>query len=192
MDEPETNDGVRGPPTPKERQTIEAAQRGSEDAVEALARELWRQAYAAAFAMVAEHAAASDIAQESVLKALAGLDGFDSRRSVRPWMNRITTNAALDWLRSERRHGHAELRDEPSPERQAGRPGALLELVDALRNLDPDVRAMVVLRHLGGFDSNEIAEIVRSKPATVRSRISRALADMRTSARELVEEGSAQ
>lgn len=169
-----------------ERRLVAAAKRGSDEALETLSGELWPRAYSTALAMLREPAAASDVAQESVLKALGGLDGFDSRRRLRPWICRIATNTALDWIKAERRRGDVELTHEPAA---PGEASELIELVEALSELDPEIRAMVVLRHLGGFDSNEIGAELCKPAATVRSSIHRALLRLRSEREAATDEG---
>ena len=168
------------------RRLIAAARRGSEEALEDLSRELWPRAYSTALAMLRDPAAASDVAQESVLKALGGFEGFDSRRPLRPWICRIATNTALDWIKAEQRRGDVELTHEPAA---PGGASELLELVEALSELDSEIRAMVVLRHLGGFDSNEIGAELGKPAATVRSSIHRALIRLRSEREPAAEEG---
>jgi len=161
--------------TTSERRLLRSARRGSEEATEQIAELLWRYAYAAALAMLGSPAAASDVAQDSVMKALDSLERFDPRRPLRPWINRIATNTALDLLRSERRRGDVSLKAEPVAPQGAE---LLLEVIESLQGLEPDVRSMVVLRHLGGFDSSEIAEILGLKATTVRSAMSRGLTEL--------------
>jgi RNA polymerase sigma-70 factor (ECF subfamily) len=156
---------------------VRAAQRGSADAMNELVREQWPRAYATALAMLGRPAAASDVAQEAMVSVIRGLGSFDPKRPLGPWVNRIATNRALDLLRREgRRREVTAVTDEPP----AGDPSAheRLELMEALQSIEPQARAMVVLRHLGGFNSEEIAEQLDTNAGTVRSTISRALSKL--------------
>jgi RNA polymerase sigma-70 factor (ECF subfamily) len=49
----------------------------------------------------------------------------------------------------------------------------------ALGALDPDQRALIVLRHLLGYRASELARMMDLPPATVRTQLSRALARLR-------------
>src|SRR5881628_2890277 len=103
-----------------ERALLEAAQRGSEAAVEELFRTHWQPTHRAAYLIVRDSAAAEDIAQEAFLAALRGLDRFDRRRPFGPWLHRIVVNRAIDWARARSLRGEVELGDylpaPPEPE----------------------------------------------------------------------------
>jgi RNA polymerase sigma-70 factor (ECF subfamily) len=164
-----------------ERRTIRAAQRGSEEAIESIVRTYWTEAYATALGMLADRPAAEDVAQEAMLAAIDALDRFDRRRPFRPWLQRIVANRSLDWLRARRRRAEAGLDDATAPSRREPPPADRLsgDLLAALRSLDERSRAIIVLRHLAGFDSKEIAEIVEMSPTAVRSALRRGLERMR-------------
>jgi RNA polymerase sigma-70 factor, ECF subfamily len=53
------------------------------------------------------------------------------------------------------------------------------DLATALATLDPDERALIVLRHLLGYRSTELARILDVPAPTVRTRLARALARLR-------------
>ena len=62
------------------------------------------------------------------------------------------------------------------------------ELMDALAELEPADRALVVLRHLLGYSAPELSRMLDMPAATVRTRLARALARLR--ARLEAEEGN--
>src|SRR5205823_14547593 len=120
------------------------ARRASVAAFESLFRKNGPRAYRAAFLVVHDAAAAEDIAQESFLAAVRALDRFDRGRPFGPWLHRIAVNRAIDWARASRIRAEAEQRDVAAPE-PAGRDERMLP---ALAALDPDHRAVIVLRYL--------------------------------------------
>src|SRR6202158_1448246 len=83
-----------------ERAWVRGAQAGAASDFEALFRAHWPRAYRAAYLVVHDSAAAEDIAQEAFLAAVRGLDRFDRRRPLGPWLHRIVVNRAIDWSRS--------------------------------------------------------------------------------------------
>ena len=154
---------------------VRSAQGGSTEAAEELFRRHWPAVHRAAWLVVHDPAAAEDIAQEAFISALRSLDRFDRRRPLGPWLHRIVVNRAIDWSRSRalRPETGADALGEPvAPE--AG--GALGEdVVAALRELGPEHRAVVVLRHLLGYTPGEIAAMLDLPRGTVNSRLRRAL-----------------
>jgi RNA polymerase sigma-70 factor (ECF subfamily) len=150
---------------------ISAAKGGSADAVEALVRRYWDEAHRTAFLIVHDAAAAEDIAQEAVLAAVRRIDDFDRRRPFRPWLHRIVVNRSLDWLRKRRHEVHV---NEPAAV-AAPEPGLPGEAMTALARLEPELRALIVMRHLHGYRSSELAHMLGLPAATVRTRLARAL-----------------
>jgi len=154
-----------------ERARIRGAQRGSVSDLETLFREHWPRAYRAAYLVVHDAAAAEDIAQESFLAAVRALDRFDRRRPFGPWLHRIAVNRAIDWSRARALRAEAEQQDVPAPER-AEPDDAVLR---ALATLEPDHRAVIVLRYLLDYTPGEIAELLDLPRGTVNSRLRRGL-----------------
>ena len=84
---------------------------------------------------------AEEIAQETFARAFAALDRFDDQRPLGPWLRKIALNSAIDELRRERRLSLVEPPDHAYED----------ELPDdstlaSVRRLDPDRRAVIVLR----------------------------------------------
>src|SRR4051812_6324352 len=165
---------VERPSRRRERAWIRAAQSGSEEGMEALFRAHWSPAHRAAFLIVDDAAAAEDIAQEAFLAALRALDRFDRRRPFGPWLHRIVVNRAIDWSRARalRREVADEIEPEAPPQEAVGWSE---DVVSALSVLDPDQRAVVVLRHLLEYTPGEIAKLLEVPRGTVNSRLRRAL-----------------
>jgi RNA polymerase sigma-70 factor (ECF subfamily) len=154
-----------------ERARIRGAQNGSASDLEALFREHWPRAYRAAYLVVHDAAAAEDIAQEAFLAAVRSLDRFDRSRPFGPWLHRIAVNRAIDWTRARKLRGEVEERDvefvpaEGSDER----------VLPALASLDPEHRAVIVLRYLLEYTPGEIADLLELPRGTVNSRLRRGL-----------------
>jgi RNA polymerase sigma-70 factor, ECF subfamily len=160
---------------------IRQARGGSADAIEALVRRHWESAHRAAFLIVHDAQAAEDIAQEAMLAAVRSIDGFDRRRPFRPWLHRIVVNRSLDWLRARARRPEVSVESAgPPPAAPAESSGALSDdMMRALAALDPDERAVIVLRHLLGYRSPELAQMLGLPAGTVRTRLARALNRLR-------------
>lgn len=153
---------------------------GSLEATSQLYRRHWPSAWRAAFAVTGRRAMADDLAQEAFLDALRSLDRFDSDRSFPAWLHRITVNRALNALRDERRLvelGEAYPRQGEWVDEMAFDP----DLMNALADLSPERRAVVVLHHWFGYSTAEIAEMLETPVGTVYSRLGRALDQLRSS-----------
>src|SRR2546427_1502485 len=142
-----------------ERAWIRGAQEGSASDLEALFRHHWPRAYRAAYLVVHDSAAAEDIAQEAFLAAVRTLDRFDRRRPFGPWLHRIVVNRAIDWARARalrREAGDQALAGVAAPEEARLAEGVL----EAIRSLSPEHRAVIVLRHLLEYTPGEIARLL--------------------------------
>jgi RNA polymerase sigma-70 factor, ECF subfamily len=160
-----------------ERAWVRGARAGSVSDLEALFRDHWPRAYRAAYLVVHDAAAAEDIAQEAFLSAVRSLDRFDRRRPFGPWLHRIVVNRAIDWTRARtlrREVGDEALVTAAAPVESA--PRALSEgISDALADLTPEHRAVIVLRYLLEYSPGEIADLLDLPRGTVNSRLRRGL-----------------
>lgn len=157
-----------------------AAGRGDRAALSEFVRasqaELWRFLARAAGADVAE-----DLAQETYLRVLGALPGFEGRSSARSWLFTIARNVVVDMVRRE--VVRPRLIGMDAAELQslaAGGPdsGGRVEVEQALAGLDQERRVALVLTQLMGFSYAETAEICGCPVGTIRSRVARARADL--------------
>jgi RNA polymerase sigma-70 factor (ECF subfamily) len=158
----------------RERAWVRGAQGGDVSSLEALFRHHWPGAYRAAFLVVHDAAAAEDIAQEAFLAAVRNLDRFDRRRPFGPWLHRIVVNRAIDWARMR------ALRPEAGGDALAGvaardQAEPAEGVLEAIRSLSPEHRAVIVLRYLLEYTPGEIARLLDLPRGTVNSRLRRAL-----------------
>ena len=166
----------------EEKDLIRRAGQGDSDAFRQLVETYQAPVYRLALRMCGGDAAlAEDAAQEAVLAAWRGLPRFrgDSRFST--WLYRLTTNAAIDWLRREKRHRgmddvtELELPDDgPGPQDQAEQAEAQQAVRRALSRLSEEHRQVLLLRYMQELDYAEIAAALEISEGTVKSRISRA------------------
>ena len=162
---------------------------GERAAAEELLGRVYDQVFAICRRICAGRADGEDATQEALISIARALPGFDGRSTVRTWVYRIATNAALDELRRSARrpepadpHAYRASRVSDTTGRALDQ-GVVdrLDIDEALRRLPVDFRAAVVLRDLIGADYAEIAEILELAPGTVRSRIARGRALLRES-----------
>lgn len=130
---------------------------------------------------------AADAAQEALITISRRIDRFDGRSQFGTWAYRVATNACLDELRRRKRRPDPGL---PEHETEVAERDRLPDMAEqhalkseldaALQALPPDYRAPVVLRDVVGMDYADIATTLDIPPGTVRSRIARGRAALRT------------
>jgi len=136
---------------------------------------------------------AQDIAQDAFVRAMRGLAELRDQSAAGTWLYRITMNVWKNRVRSEKRRSFwktfsldlGKEGEDDAPALQLAAPdapaGAALEAADekeilerALSKLEPEDRAILLLREIDGRSYQEIAEITDIALGTVKSRISRA------------------
>jgi RNA polymerase sigma-70 factor, ECF subfamily len=170
--------------------TLARAQRGDESAWRALIERYQRPVFALLSRMlspVARRDLVEDLAQETFLRAFRALASFDRAASGRlsSWLLTIAMRLALDELR-RRRAPQEPLQPVHFQAAAAGPDHRLLaaSLTRAVEALSPDHRAVILLREVHGLDYEEIAAALAISVGTVRSRLSRARAELRTALSE--------
>lgn len=171
---------------------LDEAQRGSTGAFNALVRRYERSVHNVAVRLVGRTGAADEVTQDTFLRAYNALDRFQGG-DFRPWVLRIATNRSYDELRRRRRapDSFEELAYEPplawttlsrheDPMARVERLELAETLAAALAQLPFDQRVAVVLSDVQGYPYDEISTIIGVPYGTVKSRLSRARARLRT------------
>ena len=154
---------------------------------EEVARSHGRFIYTVAYRLTGNHDEAQDLVQEVLLRVRRGLASYRPG-SMEAWLSRITTNAFLDEVRRKKRRPLDVVPD--LPERVTGVDQEPLDVLDtsrlpehiqeALKSLPIEFRSAVVLCDVVGLNYQEIAESLDVPVGTVRSRIHRGRAQLRT------------
>ncbi|HUZ76368.1 MAG TPA: RNA polymerase sigma factor [Chloroflexota bacterium] len=170
---------------PDEESLLSQARRGDLAAFNQLVERLQGLVYNVCRQTLGEADAAADATQEAFFAAYRGLAGFRGG-SFRGWVLRIATNHCLDVLRARRRHREEPLpdiyeamADQPSPEQRALTAEVIGVVEAALAKLPPDQRLCVVLVDVQGLDYQEAAAALHLNLGTLKSRLSRARAQLR-------------
>jgi RNA polymerase sigma factor (sigma-70 family) len=131
---------------------------------------------------------AEDLTQEVFVRVFRSLSSY-TPGTFEGWLHRITTNLFLDMARRKQRIRFEGLGDDVE-QRLAGSELTPAQAFDerhldsdvqaALKALPPDYRAAVVLCDIEGFSYEEIAATLGVKLGTVRSRIHRGRAQLRS------------
>lgn len=125
--------------------------------------------------------AASDLAQDTFVKAYFQLNRFDDRRPFGPWLFTIAANAARDYLRKTARE--VPLPDEdtlPDPAASPAPDDILLTrerqeaLNAAITALPPVLREPILLHYQLDWPVAEIAAHLNTEPGAIKTRLHRA------------------
>ncbi|NOX55733.1 MAG: sigma-70 family RNA polymerase sigma factor, partial [Planctomycetes bacterium] len=174
---------------PEDRELIEACLSGQTEAFGKLVARYQNRLYHTLRCMLGSREDAKDVAQETFVLAFRKLHQFRHDSAFYSWLFRIAMNTAASFRR--RNHPTQSLDDmaddhapfDPTDTHRDTRPGERAEVAEqkklvwqALEQLEPDFRMVLVLKELEGLRYEEIAEIMNCPLGTVRSRLHRARA----------------
>lgn len=184
---------------PSDTALVEKAREGDQEAFAVLVERCQGKAYNLALRLTGSAEDAADVAQEAFLNAWRGISSFQGESSFYTWLYKLTSNAAIDFLRRRARQQGAEsplsLDEEenglanllpdptPSPQRQLEHKELQTALADGLAKLSTEHRQALSLR-LSGLSYAEIAQVLDVEAGTVKSRIARARLNLRNYLKE--------
>ena len=170
-----------------DQRLVERVRAGDQAAYSSLVHKYKGRIYGIIYNLTSNREDANDLAQETFIKAFRSLDRFRGRSQFFTWLYRIAVNTTLSHLKKNRlRHFfnyedlqeetvQAEWLDAMTSASRSDRPVILRELQEklneALQQLSPKHRAVVVLFEVEGMSHEEIAEILKVSTGTVRSRL---------------------
>src|ERR1700754_3946132 len=155
---------------------------------EEIVREHSGRVYRLAYRLTGNAHDAEDLTQEVFVRVFRSLSSY-TPGTFEGWLHRITTNLFLDAARRKQRIRFEGLADEMAHRLAGSEPTPAQAFDDshldddvqaALKALPPEYRAAVVLCDIEGFSYEEIAATLGVKLGTVRSRIHRGRAQLRS------------
>jgi RNA polymerase sigma-70 factor (ECF subfamily) len=164
---------------------------------ETLVAEHRRELHAHCYRMLGSVQDAEDALQEAMVRAWKSLERFEGRASVRNWLYKIATNCCLDLIDKRKRTRVTPMEFgpvadpqapvdwpavenvwlEPYPDEQLGyeqRESIELAFIAALQHLPANQRAVLIMREVLGYSSQESAEALDTSVASVNSALQRA------------------
>ncbi len=130
--------------------------------------------YRVSYSILRQQCDREDAVQSCLEKAWKKRHSLRDERYLKTWLVRILINECYDVHRRRAREMPGEI-----PERAAP-PGADVELHDALMRLPEEVRTPLVLHYMEGYAIQEIASALRLAQGTVKSRMRRGRAMLKT------------
>jgi RNA polymerase sigma-70 factor (ECF subfamily) len=176
---------------------LRAAQGGDVAAFNTLVQAYQRQVYNLCYRTLGNGEDAADATQDAFLSAFRGLKTFRGQSAgFRAWLLRVAVNACYDQLRRRQRRpadsldAPTDAADEiglserlvdvsPGPEQQALSGEVARQIEGAMDRLPPEQRLAVVLCDIQGLSYDEAATVMSVELGTVKSRLSRARANLR-------------
>ena len=133
-------------------------------------------------AIAADRGIAEEAIQAAWVIAWKRLGDVREEGHLRPWLVTVAANETKQLLRKRRRRAEVEVAAHTTSV-----PGGIdpasgvvdLDVRAAMARLDPDDRALLALRYVAGFDSNELASAIGLSASGIRSRLERLLKRLR-------------
>lgn len=180
----------------EDAELLAALKANQESAYEVLISRFQQPVYNLIYRLLNDPADACDAVQEVFLKVFRNVESFRGQSSLKTWVYRIALNEAYNHRRWFSRHRKQEVGLETDEEGSRSWIESISDpsrdpyeltlneerhqlIEDALREINPDFRAAVVLRDLEELSYEEIAEVMQVSLGTVKSRILRGRESLR-------------
>ncbi len=162
---------------------VEALRSGDPQAPRLLVERYQGAVFGLCYRMMNHQQDAEDVVQETFVRALRAMVGFDTARPIHPWLLEIAANRCRTALGRRSRRPLQALNDPlerlSDPRAGPADPDDLAgELERALNGLRPEYRLVFVLFHEQNLSYDEIARIVTRPVGTVKTWLHRARAEL--------------
>jgi RNA polymerase sigma-70 factor (ECF subfamily) len=169
---------------------LRRARQGDPEAFESLLTPLEGRIWRICWHYTGEREAASDCAQETMMKIWRSLDSYRGDCAFESWVYRIAANCCMDWLRKKKRdrsvsiepmkdQGFDPADTSPGTEAQVIAKDERRRLREAIALLPEDQREALVLTQLERVSYEEAARMLDVSEGTVKSRVNRAKARLK-------------
>ena len=130
--------------------------------------------YYFAYSIVRNKDDASDVVNESILKAYEKLDNLKNEELFKSWILRIVHNTAIDLIRKNKDVLNIEEVNNKLEVEENCEVETKLTLRDAINKLKHPYREVIILFYYEDFSTEKISKITNSNIFTVRKQLSRA------------------
>jgi RNA polymerase sigma-70 factor (ECF subfamily) len=169
----------------EEASVLGLAQAGDRSAFRLLVTQHQARVFGVALRLTGQHADAEELAQDTFMKLHASLRDISGPAHLVHWLLRTVAHRSIDRMRQRGRRGEhlplealGDLADAHAPE-PSHDPLAATKLHQLLLQLQPDARAVMLLRYQEDLDPADIAVLLDMPLATVKSHLRRSLEWMR-------------
>ena len=176
-------------PDVSELDLVKRCQAGETEAFDELVTRYRTRIFGMIYNMVHNEQDAWDLAQDSFVKAWKSIKRFRGKSSFYTWMYRIVMNVTIDWLRKKQIKGAGtefddavQLKEidpasrtvpkaEELPYERMERSEVRTQIENAIAQLTPEHRAVILMKETEGMQYHEIAEALGCSIGTVMSRL---------------------
>jgi len=169
-----------------DRNIIVAVKKGELKAFDFIVTFYQKAIYSHLYRLVNNPDDALDLVQDTFIKIYKNRDSIDLDKNFKAWLYKIATNTAYDWLKKKRPKTE-ELTYESEFETIEQAQSyynieqlEILDLTEAIKTLKPDSESVLRLYYQQGFSYLEISEILEIPINTIKTKISRAKAELVT------------
>lgn len=181
---------------PQEKLMVRRAAAGDQRAFNLLVECYQRRLYNYCYRMVGNADDACDVTQEAFVRAYRNIETFRVGEPFLPWLYRIAHNLCIDHLRRkpstlsldleiEEGREPGDGRDNPEDQAQESETRRLIQ--EAIADLPPKYRAVMMLRHGQGMSLEEIAQTLSLPLNTVKVHLHRAREQMKNRLQHVME-----
>ena len=144
-----------------------------------LVHAVWPGLYRTAYLMLGDHQLAEDLTQTALAKTYASWPKVREPAAAPAFARVVLANTAASWFRRRSWRNERPTSDLPDVSGQND-PSDRPAVVNALRQLPPRQRAVIVLRYYDDLSVRDVAEALRCSEGTVKSQTSLALTRLRS------------
>ncbi|BCB04229.1 DNA-directed RNA polymerase sigma-70 factor [Bacillus sp. KH172YL63] len=162
-----------------EEKKVRRAKKGDDKAFQELIEEEKNKLYRMAYIYVKNEDDALDIVQDTIYKAFISIKKLKEPRYFSTWLTRILIHSALDYMKKKNKVVPFEDMGD-FPNSQHIRVEDELDLGEAIERLDPHYKTAIILRYYHDLPIKEIAALLKCPQGTVKTRIHRAIQQLKT------------
>jgi len=162
---------------------IKKAKRGNEQAFQELIQDEKNKLFRMAYLYVKNEDDALDIVQDTIYKAFISIKQLKEPHYFPTWISKILINTALDFIKKNNRaipssdvdgiHKDQNLRIEEK-----------LDLLEAIERLEVQYKTVIIFRYYKDLSIKQIAEILKCPEGTVKTRLHRAINQLKSDLKE--------
>jgi RNA polymerase sigma-70 factor (ECF subfamily) len=163
-----------------ETNLVAAARSGDAESFSRLCEQHYPALVVIAYSQLADRGLAEDAAQEALLVAYRDIAKLKDADRFLPWLAAICRNTAIDMAKARARERHAGIEDcSPVADLCHHQNDTVAAVREIILRLDPDTRALILLRYYNGMTYEQIATLLGVSDEAVNGKLRRARSAIR-------------